>query len=222
MKNKAQTAFLTILLLGLALSAVVYLYVFKVYNDKTESLESSNRQLSIRVEELRAFYEKMPEYKEQITLMTEDIQTRLGGFPADVKEEDVIYLALRAWEEGVLVGYQNIAIADRESMAVIPVETVQAAGIEDLDKEISFNQRMATYSNRTTYNNMKDLIACINNNQEQLAITNVAYAMNEEKQLLEGSIDVTFYTVSGTDKEYVPRTFKDYPLGVSNLFGGIQ
>jgi len=221
MKNKAQTAFLTVVILGLALAAVVYLYVFKAYSDKTDALELSNRQLSMRVEELRAFYEKMPEYKEQIALMTDDVQKRLGEFPVDVKEEDVIYLALRTWEEGVLAGYSNITVAERENMAMISAETVKAAGIEGLDKELGFRQRKATYNNTTTYNNMKDLIACINSNQEQLAITSVAYSLNDEK-LLEGSIDVTFYMVSGTDKEYVPRTFKDYPVGISNLFGGVQ
>lgn len=221
MKNKAQTAFFTVVILGLALAAVVYLYVFKAYNEKTDALVSSNRQLATRVEELRVFYEKMPEYKEQIALMTDDIQKRLGEFPADVKEEDVIYLALRTWEEGILAAYSNITVAEREEMALIPAETVQAAGIEGLDKEIGFRQRMATYTNTTTYSNMKDLIESINRNQEQLAITSVAYSVNDEK-LLEGSIDVTFYMVSGTGKEYVPRTFKDYPVGISNLFGGVQ
>ena len=221
MKNKAQTAFFTVFILGLALAAVVYLYVFKAYNEKTDALVSSNRQLATRVEELRIFYEKMPEYKEQIVLMTDDIQKRLGEFPADVKEEDVIYLALRTWEEGILAAYSNITVAEREEMALIPAETVQAAGIEGLDKELGFRQRMATYTNTTTYSNMKDLIESINRNQEQLAITSVAYSLNDDN-LLEGSIDVTFYTVSGTGKEYVPRTFKDYPVGISNLFGGVQ
>lgn len=222
MKNKAQTAFFSTLVLCVVILVVVYMYVFQPYSEKTQKLVSSNLQLAARVAELEAFYAQMPQYKEQMAAMQTEIRDTLATFPADVKEEDTIYLALRSWEEGILVGYQSISIGEREELARVAAETVQGSGMEEFPgQELIFNKRMATYNNVTTYQNLKDLVTCINENQEEVAITNVAYAVNEEG-LLEGTIDVTYYMVDGTGKEYIPREFKDYETGLSNLFASSE
>ncbi|MBO4981675.1 MAG: hypothetical protein J6C84_07255 [Lachnospiraceae bacterium] len=223
MKNKAQTAFFSTLVLCVVILVVIYMYVFQPYAEKTQMLVNSNMQLASRVAELEAFYAQMPQYKEQMTAMQTEIQDTLAAFPADVKEEDAIYLALRSWEEGILVGYRSISIGEREELARVGADIVQGSGMEEFPgQDLVFNKRLVTYSNITTYQNLKDLITCINDNQEEVAITNVAYALNDEDMLLEGTIDVTFYMVDGTGKEYIPREFKDYETGLSNLFASSE
>ena len=44
----------------------------------------------------------------------------------------------------------------------------------------------------------------------------------EEGVILDGTVDVTFYAVTGTGKEYVPREFEDFPVGIENLFDGSE
>lgn len=223
MKNKAQSAFYAVLAIGVLGCIIVYMYVYQPYLKKTEDLKATNATLSQRVEQLKTFYSQMASNENKIQEMTADINKRLEEFPADVKEEDAIYLALRTWDEGVLVGYSSIVISPRENLASIPAEVVQPAGIEGLTGEITFVKRNITYSNITTYDQMKDLIKLINANPEQLAIMSVAYktADGEEGELglLEGSVDVTFYSMLGTEKEYIPREFAEFPTGLENLFG---
>lgn len=223
MKDKAQTAFYAVLAIGVLGCIIVYMYVYQPYLKKTEDLKASNATLSQRVEQLKIFYSQMADNENKITEMTETINSRLDDFPSDVKEEDIIYLALRTWDESILVGYSSITITPREDFALIPAEVVQPAGIEGLNGDISIIKRDVTYTNITTYDQMKELIKLINDNPEQLTIMSVAYAMGEglegELGLLEGSIDVTFYAVQGTGKEYVPREFAEFPTGLGNLFG---
>ncbi|MGN1225763.1 MAG: hypothetical protein ACI4TL_00840, partial [Candidatus Cryptobacteroides sp.] len=189
----------------------------------------SNTTLEARVNELSVFYGQMANNKKQIESMTKDIKEKLDEFPADVKEEDAIYLALRTWEEEILVGYEGITIGERDTFASIPAEVVNASGIEGLQNEINFIQREVSYSNIASYSVMKDLLDSINRNPEKITVSSVAYAAKEkdasddEKEtgtILEGTIDVTFYAVTGTGKEYVPREFEDFPVGIGNLFGG--
>lgn len=223
MKDKAQTAFYAVLAIGVLGCIIVYMYVYQPYLSKTESLKTSNATLDQRVQQLKIFYSQMADNENKITEMTEDINSRLDDFPSDVKEEDIIYLALRTWDEGILVGYSSITITPREDFALIPEEVVQPAGVEGLTGDISIIKREVTYTNITTYDQMKKLIQLINDNPEQLTIMSVAYAMSEgdeaELGLLEGSIDVTFYAVQGTGKEYVPREFAEFATGLENLFG---
>lgn len=229
MKNKAQTVFVAVLLIGVLACMIVYMYVFQNLNKKTDALKASNTTLSARVAELSVFFGQMENNKKQIKTMTEDINKKLNEFPADVKEEDVIYLALRTWEEEILVGYEGITIGDRDLFSSIPEDVVKAGGIEGLNNEIGFVKREVTYSNIASYSVMKDLITSINNNTEKITISNVAYAAQEkasddedEGTILEGTVDVTFYAVTGTGKEYVPREFEDFPVGIKNLFGGSE
>lgn len=224
MKDKAQTAFYAVLAIGVLGCIIVYMYVFQPYQKKTEELKASNATLSQRVDQLRIFFNQMADNENKIEEMTKDINRRLDAFPADVKEEDILYLALRSWDEGILAGYTDITVTPREDFALIPAEVVQAAGIEGLTGDVSFIKRQVTYSNFTTYDQMKELIKLINANPEQLTIMSVAYAASEEEEkkalgLLEGSIDVTFYAVQGTGKQYVPREFADFAVGLENLFG---
>lgn len=223
MKNKAQTAFYAVLAIGVLGCIIVYMYIYQPYQKKTATLKASNITLSQRVDQLKAFYSQMADNENKIQEMTADINKRLKDFPADVKEEDILYLALRTWNEGILVGYSSITVDARENFALIPAEVVQPAGVEGLTGEISFIKRNVTYTNITTYDQMKELIKLINANPEQLTIMSVAYTTSDEGDgelgLLEGSIDVSFYAMQGTEKEYVPREFAEFPTGLENLFG---
>ncbi|MBE5884209.1 MAG: hypothetical protein E7291_07305 [Lachnospiraceae bacterium] len=218
MRNKAKTVFLTSLLLCVVLGVVAFMYVYLPATEKTEMLMNSNLFLAQRVDELKTFDEQMPENKRQMELMTADIQAKLDNFPVDAKEEDVVALALKAWQEGILVAYEEISIDERQVLGSIPAETVQGAEIDGMDRELSFESRMANYANFITYNDLKRLIECFNANQEELAINEVAYSLNEDTGLLEGYVSTTFYTLQGTDKVYEPKEFRDFNLGVENLF----
>ncbi|MBQ4537932.1 MAG: hypothetical protein II994_10020 [Lachnospiraceae bacterium] len=218
MKNKAKTTFLSLLALCAVATVIVYMYYYQPTKEETASIETSNASLATRVATLEKFYLAMPENKAEMERMTAEINDILDPFPVDVKEEDAIYLALRTLDEQVLVAYDTVTISAREEMESIEADVVQRAKIEGLEQEIAFNSRKVTYSNKTTYSSMKDLVNSINANQEELAITNINYSKTDEG-LLEGSIDATFFMVSGTGKEYVPKEFAEYETGLTNLFG---
>lgn len=219
MKDKAQIAFVTTLLLGLALSAVMYMFVYSPYKEKTDALVNSNNQLQARVDELKNFYDNMQMYKDQMKLMSEDIQTKLKDFPVDARVEDVVYLAVRSLEEEIEVEYSSIAVSQPEVLGTIEEGIVQGAQVEGFEKELQFKKRKVTYNNDTYgYQSMKDLITCINENQEELGITSIAYSKNEDEGLMKGTIDVNFYTIAGLNKEYEERQFNDYELGLMDLF----
>ncbi len=222
MKNKAETACILTVVVGILLIFVSYLYIYKPNVQKTADLEASNQQLQLRVDELRGFYEKMPEYKEKNAFMEEDILKKLDEFPIDVKDEDVIHLALRTWEEGIPTGYTTILVGERKELGVVNEEIVVKGDVDGLEKALTFKERTGTYDNMTTYTYLKDLLASMNDGQEQLAINKISYTLNEESKMLEGSIECKYYMVDGINKPYVPKDFKEYELGVLNLFGSVE
>lgn len=219
MKDKKELAFFLTLALCAVLLIVLYMYMYQPYTQKTDSLRASNQALNVRVSQLSQFFAQMPENKRQIEAMTEEIEEILDRFPADVLEEDALYLALRAQIEGANVRYLSVGMDKREELGVIPVETVKAAEIEGLDQQLTFQKRSAVYNNTTGYYSLRSMLASMNNNQEELAIEKIVYVYDADSASLKGTLNVSFYTVNGTGKKYEPRTFKDYQeLGHSNLF----
>ena len=217
-KTSPKQLMMYVVLIGFLALIAVYFLVYKSYMDKADAIELSNVALNRRVAELKEYYDNMEMYNGEIELMQAEIRSILEPFPADVLEEDMIVLALDTMKTAA-VDYSNINVGEREALRNIPVETVQAAGMEDLTQELVFVNRQGVYINSTRYQSLKDIINTINNSDNRLAISNIAYSRDEDTGELSGSIQVSFYSVIGTGREYVPQNLADYISGLAELFG---
>ena len=219
MKNTtAKQAMTYVMALGFVVLLAVYFLVYKSYNDKAEALEKANVTKQQRVDELKVFYDNLPIYNAEIEQYQAQIAAWLDEFPSDVLEEDIIVLALDT-EKAAFVGYTNINIGNREALRTIPAATMQLAKMENLTQDVIFVERTVSYVNITDYFNLKKCVETINNSTNRLTISNITYSKNVETGELEGTIEVTFYSVRGTGKAYVPQNLKEYESGLANLFG---
>ncbi len=216
-KNSSKQVALYVALFGVLALVVVYFLVYKAYMDKAEQIKTSNIALTARVNELKKYYDELDLYNSEIEMMEEQIYAWLDEFPADVLEEDVLVLALDT-ERVAWVNYSSINMGNKEALKVIPAETVVPSGIEELQQEIIFVKRTTSYVNEVDYENLKDVVKEINAQDDRVNISNITYGRNTETGLLEGTIEVTFYSVVGTGKEYVPQKLKDYKSGLEDLF----
>ncbi len=217
-KTMAKQVMIYVMIMGVILLLAVYFLIFKSYTDKAQLIQESNVVLSQRVNVLKQYYEKMDSYNNEIVLMQDQIRDWLDEFPADVKEEDIIVLALDT-EKNAYVDYSTINIMDREALRTIPAATMQGVGMEELTQDLIFVQRKTSYVNKTDYYNMKKCVASINDSDNRLTISNITYVKNKETGELEGTIEVTFYSAIGTGKEYIPQKLPAYVSGLHDLFG---
>lgn len=212
----AKKLFTYIALVEVLIVVCIYFLVYKKYVGMTESLNSQNQVLQTRVNELKEYFDNREMYEENIETMSAEILSKLDEFPADVKEEDVLVLALDTMKEAT-VGYSSINISDRASYYEIPQETVANAGIENLDELIMFSNRVVSYAATTDYINLKDVIRVINQSSNKKVITNLDFS-NGSEGCLEGTIQVTDYFALGTKKEYVRQNLPEYASGLYDLF----
>ncbi len=220
-KITAKQAMTYVLLLGLLLFIGVYFLVYQKDLEQADAIRSSNAALQVRVDELKTYYDNMEFYQEEIARMDTQAAEWLDEFPADVKEEDIIVLAIDT-ERNAAIGYSNINIQGREALATIPADTVKAAQMEQYTDEITLMQRKTSYVNITDYTNLKNCIKTINDQDDRMTISNISYSSNKETGGIEGTIEVTFYAAYGTGKEYVPQVLPAYESGLYNLFGVVN
>lgn len=220
-KITAKQVMTYVLLLGLLLFIGVYFLVYQKDLEQAETIRSSNAALQVRVDELKTYYDNMEFYQEEIVRMDAQVTEWMDEFPADVKEEDIIVLAIDT-ERSAAIGYSNINIQGREALATIPADTVKAAQMEQYTDEITLMQRKTSYVNITDYTNLKNCIKTINDQDDRMTISNISYSSNQETGEIEGTIEVTFYAAYGTGKEYVPQVLPAYESGLYNLFGVVN
>lgn len=202
--------FEAILILG------VYIWVYQKYTDMTAKLQSDNQTLTTRVAELKEYYDNVEMYTESTKAMKAEIDEKLDSFPADVKEEDVLVLALDTMRKAN-VGYTGISVSPRKSIYDIDEAVVTDAALEGYDQAISMGSRVTQYTTINNYYDLKKVVDIINSIENRRVINTLSYTKNDDGYL-EGTIEVQSFFAIGTGKGYVAPDIADYEAGLLDLF----
>lgn len=212
-----QKTFLGVTLVGVLALVVVYVFVYLDFTQRTEELQKSNDDLRAVVNELEEYNTNMEAYKVEIEEIKAEINSIMDAYPADAREEDAIMLAVELGERNT-IDFDAINMEEKESVYAVEPYLVTAAAIEGLDESLVFTQKHAVHVNQTTYTELKSVIQQIYESDNRIGIDNIVYTKNEEYGVLEGNIDIYFYSLAGTDKEYEAPDIAEYPKGTSDPF----
>lgn len=212
-----QKTFMGVTLVGVCVLAMVYVFVYLDFIQRTEELEKSNTELRAVVNELEEYNTNMEAYKVEIEEIKAEINSILDAYPADAREEDAVMLAVELGERNI-IDFDAINMEEKESVYTIEPYLVTAAAMEGLDESLVFTRKHAVYVNQTTYTALKTVIAQIYESGNRIGIDNIVYTKNEEYGVLEGNIDLYFYSLAGTDKEYEAPDIAEYPAGTGDPF----
>lgn len=212
-----QNTFLGITLVGLIVLVLQYVFIYMDYTQKTEELTASNAEIRKEIEELQVYADNIETYKSEINDMKTVIENTVAEYPADAREEDVIMLAVQIQEKNA-IAYNSINMEETEGVYTVPYDNVKLAEIEEMDRDLVFARKHATYASVTNYDNMKSCIKQIFDSSNRIGIGSIVYVKNEEDGTLEGSMDLYFYSAAGTGKEYVVPDISQYLSGTSDLF----
>lgn len=207
--------------LSVVACVLVYLMVFTKYNDKTSALKKTNKALQTEVAELKVYYDDMEKYIQGKEEIQTGIEEMTADYPGDAKEEDVLMMAV-GMQDVALVNYNKINIEATKNLHVIPEATVTAVGDENLTSEIRFDAKKATYELETDYVNLKNAINKIYESPYRIGVNAVSFKKdNDENNFIKGTIDISYYSLAGMNKEYEYPEMSDYVPGGSetDLFG---
>lgn len=220
MKNNStgkKALLYTAIICLLALAAFYFLF-YRTYQEKTQELRDSNDALSARIADLKIYYDNEEQYVADAETIRGQLVELLDSFPAEVRVEDIIMETV-AIENAAEIHYSNVGLSDREVLKEIDASVVLAANQEEYRNEICFIRQNASYSNTTDYDGLKAVVQEILSSEYRLGIENIAYTRNSYDGTLSGVIEVAFYSVTGTGKEYVAPNIPDYLSGTDNIFG---
>ena len=219
--NKNKNLLLYVAAIGALLMILVYVFVFQKLTTEAEAIEASNKDLSQRVNQLKVYYDNRGNYLSGIQMTEQLIDELLAVYPADARDEDVIMLAVQM-QQGNDGEFLSINVERGDAIHVVSAETVSAAASEKFTQEIQFRDLYATYVNEVGYLGLKSMIQTIYDSNNRIGIQNIAFTKGDtENPKLSGHIDLVFYSVTGTGKEYVAPDIVPYIAGTDNIFGEI-
>lgn len=221
-RNKSKSFLIIVVVLGILGLIASYQFVYNKYKAKAETLASSNNVLEERVKTLKVYYDNRETYTTSIKQMLTDAEVKLADFPADVKLEDGIMQAVYM-QSASDIKYNSISIGDKVDIITVPQEKVNEIKSETFTNEIVIEARTVNYSNVITYGELKAAISEIFNRNQRIAIDNITYSRTSSigEPELNGRIDLIFYDVLGTNKEYKYPEMNEYEVGTNNIFKNV-
>ncbi|MBD5529015.1 MAG: hypothetical protein HDR02_11540 [Lachnospiraceae bacterium] len=219
--NKNKNLLLYVAAIGALLMILVYVFVFQKLTTEAEAIETSNKSLSQRVNQLKGYYDNRENNLSGIQMTEQLIDELLAVYPADARDEDAIMLAVQM-QQGNDGEFLSINVERGDAIHVVSAETVSAAASEKYTQEIQYRELYATYVNEVGYPGLKSMIQTIYDSNNRIGIQNIAFTKGDtENPKLSGHIDLVFYSVTGTGKEYVAPDIVPYIAGTDNIFGEI-
>lgn len=153
MEVSKKDAALLLGLLGVLVLVAVYNFLFVSYSDKTNALKNENSKLKMKVQVLQNLANQREDLLNSTKEYQDETREILEHFPADVREEDIIMLAVKMQNEApyenitaVQIGnavdvYSVADIEERTDEAVssylgeaAPVESAETADTEEAEE----------------------------------------------------------------------------------------
>jgi len=214
-----KSKFMYALLLSVLILALAFLLGYKKMENKAASLKSQNAELVTRIESLKKYFDAEEQNKADTIEMTQGVQDILAEYKGDARYEDAVYEAFNLREASLdTLEFSAIGFEYPTAVKTISADTVQAAQIEGLDKEINFYQFNVSYSGKVLYEGLKGMAKQINEGDYNLAVGQMNYQIGDDG-FIDGKTLVSFYFVDGANLPYSEPPVAKYQTGLSNLFG---
>lgn len=222
-KNSSKNIFACVAFVGLVVVVALYMLVYQEYKEKTKLLQSQNATLKSEISSMEIHYLNREAYRQDTEAMRTAITDMVAAYPADAREEDVVMMVVDMQNVSE-IQYDEINIDEAEVLYTVPAEDVVKTGVEGLENTVEFVERQTTYSGEMNYESLKACIQQIYSNSGRIGVHNVSI-MKEENMVdgnvtnrLKGNIDVSFYSMTGTGKEYKAPSMPAYTAGTTNPF----
>ena len=241
MKISKKDLSLILYLLG-AVFAIGAIFYGNSIASKTETLKTENDSLSKEVAYLQDLYDHQQEYQQESERMNLEMEEIKEQFPAEVRPETQI-MYTNGLEAKLDVLLDEIGMPGTELVTVagdfsVPTSGVTAdpaatgdgtttdgtvtetAAVSAAATTISLYRTPADLTYQASYKGLKDLIRTVNEDTDRKSIEQMSVAFDNETGNLRGSLKISMYSLSGTDKEYQAPVVTGVTDGTQQLFVG--
>lgn len=226
-----------LVLVGLALAAAAYFGVYQKLTAETETMQKANAELKQEVQRLQELADNKQQYLDDTDAMKVEIEAIKEKFPAQYLPEDEILYMINAEKQYDALA-QRIGMNPATVVEVAaptqeaPVEAAEPAAeevaTEDGATEVVATPEIVLYKTPVTvemlssYLSIKDIVKMLNVDENRKSIDNISITFDSETGELLSNIDISMYSLTGTEAEYVSPKVDGVVYGTNDLFNSAK
>lgn len=214
-KNEIQ---LLLIVLGILAVVMSWQFAYKNFTEQTAQIEAENEELQATVDRLEILEAKKPDYLASIELMQTADDEIVRSFASGIQREDQILYIYNM--ELVDSNEVRVPSVNMSAAQVVPYagSLTTSDGYELVDDGIGMYRLDTTASIKTTNNGLKNVLDYIYRLDFRKSVNTVSMAAGSDGYL-NGSIQMSFYYLTGTEIPYVEPSILGVPTGTDNFFG---
>lgn len=214
---KRKDVQLLLIVLGVLIAVISWQFVYTPNIDKAETLDTENTALRATVAELEALEANRAAYETETENMKNEAMDIIDRFPSDfMMEDEIMYLYNMENVAQNQVVIPNIGFGTQNEVPYAGNLTVGEYQLNDEGIRMMTAQNNITFT--TTYTGLKNVVRYIYDMPGRKSVSSISISAGADGYL-SGTMSVDFYSLSGTEKLYVPLDIIGVPAGKSNIFG---
>ena len=207
---------LLLILFGLVVFLLSYLWISKSFNSKQDAVQSQINDLSPQLEELRGYYANFATYQNEIDRIESGVTADLSKYPSDVRSEDIVMYA-NELQEKIGISIDSITLAAPEVVALFSVPQKTDTSYELIP--VAAMRAGFEITCKFDYAQMKKLIAYVYNDSKHTTIESISVSYDAENGTLTGTVSMEKYFVSNSNYTYQQTEIPSFEQGTTNPFG---
>jgi hypothetical protein len=220
MKISGRDRKLILILVGILIFVLNYVFVYSRFNDMADTAAADNTALKPQLATLQGYYQNLSQYQSKITADQQIIQTQMALYPNDVRSEDgIMYTA--DIEQNLGVKIDSVSFAEPETVMQIRGITSGANGTYTQVPMTAF-RRAITFNCSMSYEQLKKVVHYIYATQNYTKLNTVTVSYDSGTGNLSGNFIVDKYYITGGDTVYHQTQVPSMNLGTDNPFGTVS
>lgn len=216
MKMSKKDLSMLIGLAGILILAAVWYFVVSPLQTDTQTIETENIGLKSKVDLYQSVNANLAEYQQGIEKMNVEIQEIMNHYPSYISRQDeIMFLSIMEDEYPEDLAIESIGMGGASEVSVA-TEAVMDAGESTL--AVHMFKQPSSYDFRCTYDGMKEMVTYLGTQTNKKSIDEITLSFDSSTGSLKGSLGLSQYYMTGTDKEYQSIKVPSVRKGLDNVF----
>lgn len=217
----------------LAMFCFSYLYIYRVYTNKTEDVYKEAEVIKAQMKDRERKLSEEDTVRDKLVEVNNQKQAIIDNYPVCLEEEDN-FMFVEQMEKELRVKTSSIATSDNTVFysTILPAQNTVSDDGSNLKEDtqqleeitVSEDRMTATYNTLnmsfvTNYNGFKEMVDYIRDYPNHTIIESVAVSYDSSTGALAGSMILKRFALMGTGKEYKAPSIDGIDIGIDNIFG---
>ncbi len=197
-------------------------YYFGYLNlvEATDKLTEDTRDLNKRYSELAINYAKKDDMIKDTEEFAKTYENILSMFANGTSQDNAIVF-LSSVEENTGVWFKQIGLSTTNKIYTfgnVQSSNPSSVGANVYSSDLVGHKTTYTASFEASYENWKDTIEYLNNNESKCTIETMSVTYDKVEDIVSGTLTLSMYDITGSKREFPRAILKNVAIGTPNIF----